>query len=84
MPCLSLQTRRSDPPFFIESLPLLSSPTPPSVIPDIFNRESRVFSFSLSIKRKTLDSCFRRNDGFWFIFMPMTDGVLLAIFMPGC
>ena len=33
-----------------------------SVIPDIFNRESRVFVFPSFVKSKTLDSCFRRND----------------------
>jgi len=36
--------------------------SPLSVIPDIFNRESSVFSFFSFGRSKTLDSCFRRND----------------------
>ena len=34
----------------------------PSVIPDVFNRESSVFSFPFVPEETTLDSRFRRND----------------------
>ena len=41
----------------------LSSPTFPPVIPDIFNRESSVFVFS--VKRKALGPRVRKDDKKW-------------------
>ena len=57
------------------SPPVIVAFSPP-VILDISNRGSSVVVFSSSVKRKTLDSCFRRNDSFGVslgFFLSMTE-----------